>query len=250
MNKIIVVIKTCVAVFLFYIFGYLLRLSFRQIPEWLFITFFIVLLLSLIFFVYKNRRDAIKAGDTDEDMPMYLQKSVYFYLIVGCFIGRFLSSSDFKATLIIDNGNNFPVEVTLPNGEKHIILQDSCIYASIMTGKNTLVINGDSIEVNVSSDGRWIYNIDNMNKYLETTVDYSNPDILYLDGNTKQLNSEKPLADVISETFFKVKTDFLFKAPETIIYSSKTNRNSNVRKTILLRMPKDNLKKIIIETYK
>ena len=151
MNRIVILLKTCVTVLIFYVFGYLLRLFFSQIPNWLFISFLIVLLITLFFFVYKKRKEAMEVGDTDEDMSEYLQKSVYLYLIIGCFIGGCLSWSESRATLIIDNGNKFPVEVILSNGEKHLILQDSYIYTSITTGKSTIIINGDSIKIDVTS---------------------------------------------------------------------------------------------------
>lgn len=252
MNQIIIIFKTFVVTFIFYIFGYLLRLFYCQIPNGLFIALFVILLIILMFFVYKNRKDAIKEGETNEDMPAYLQRSVYFFLIIGCCIGYSLSSSEFRATLIIDNGYNCPVEVSLSNGEKHTVLQDSFIYTSIPTGHNLIIINGDSIKIDVLSEGRWIYNIDNLNKYLITNVDYSNPNTLYLNGKNENLNDGKPSIDIISETFFEVKTDFIFKAPKTITYSERTNKRDYVRKTILLRISpssENNLHNSIIETY-
>ena len=90
-----------------------------------------------------------------------------------------------------------------------------------------------------------------MNKYLKTTVDYSNPNTLYLNGNDDENFNPEEALDITSETFFKVKTDFLFEAPKKITISSKTTEKDHIRKTILLRISPSleaNSEDIIIET--
>ncbi|HFG1538218.1 TPA: hypothetical protein ACGFXR_002480, partial [Flavobacterium psychrophilum] len=113
MNRIAILIKLAIAIIPFYAFGYLLHYVFRHIPGWLSFVLNLLLLIGLIYYVIFNRKKFFEEEEDVDYLPEHLEKSTYFFLILGSFIGYFLASSSFRTTIYVDNGNSYPIEVSI-----------------------------------------------------------------------------------------------------------------------------------------
>ena len=121
MNRIIIIVKLIIAIIPAFIIGYLLRLSFKHIPDWLFYA--IVLIIAVVgglYLIFITRKKYIEDG-AEEYMPKWLDKSSYLYVIIGSIIGVLLASTTFRTILYVDNGRSVPVSVNILYDQTFII---------------------------------------------------------------------------------------------------------------------------------
>ncbi|KAF2515393.1 hypothetical protein EYY60_02595 [Flavobacterium zhairuonense] len=239
MDRIIILFRLAVAIFLFYILNYLLYSTFNQIPVFISAPINGILVIGAFYYVYKGRKQFIIDNESDEDMPLHLEKSSYFFILVGAFIAFFLVSSSFRTTLYIDNGKSTPVEIKIASETAQTIAPNSFIVTEVPIGKNELIIDGKTKTINILGKGEWVYNVDNLNSYIEGTVDYAEQEVRRI-NNTKDTTTTKLSADkIIHKEFFKLESDFIFEAPETISISKNAQTGEIHTQTVLYRLPKE-----------
>ena len=242
MNRITILFKLAVAIVPFYAFGYLLHYVFRHIPGWFSFILNLLLLTGLIYYVVFNRKKFFEEEADVDYLPNHLEKSSYFFLILGSFIGYFLASSSFRTTLYVDNGNLYPIEVSISDETSISIPANSFKEISVPIGENEVLINGKTKMIDVKDGGKWMLNVGNLNTYLKTTINYSNPKELYKDGKIDTTKIENSQDKIVKGEFFKIESDYIFEAPETIL-TDKDSPNGKVEKrTVLYKLARKILK--------
>ncbi|TDO95420.1 hypothetical protein [Flavobacterium sp. 245] len=237
MDRIVILIRLAVAIFLFYVLNYLLYSTFNQIPDFISAPINVILVIGALYYVYKSRKQFIADNEDEEGMPLQLEKSSYFFLPLGAVIAFFLVYSSFRTSLYIDNGNAVPVEVTIASTTKTVAPNDFIVIDTPL-GENEISINGKKKTINILDNGKWVYNVDNLNSYIEGTVDYADQEVRSI-NNTQDTTATKLSVDkIIHKEFFKLESDFIFEAPETISVSKDTQTGTVHTQTVLYRLPK------------
>jgi hypothetical protein len=237
MERIIILIRLAVAIFLFYVLNYLLYSAFNQIPFFLSVPINAILIIGALYFVFTSRKQFIINNEGEEGMPPQLEKSSYFFIPLGAVIAFCLVSSNFRTSLYIDNGKSVPVEVKISSEAAQTVAPNSFIVKDIPIGENEIIIDGKKKTINIKDNGKWVYNVDNLNAYIEGTVDYANPEVKNTTNDTAvtKLSVDK----IIHKEFFKLESDFIFEAPETITVSKNAQTNTVHTQTVLYRLPKE-----------
>ncbi|WP_426483525.1 hypothetical protein [Flavobacterium sp. 2] len=238
MDRIIILFRLAVAIFLFYILNYLLFSTFKQIPDFISAPINGILVIGALYYIFKSRKQFIIDNEDEEGMPLHLEKSSYFFIPVGAFIAFFLVYSSFRTSVYIDNGNSVPVEVKIASTTKTVAPNDFVVIDAPL-GENEISINGKKKTINILDNGKWVYNVDNLNSYIEGTVDYADQSIRSI-NNVKDTTTTKLSADkIIHKEFFKLESDFIFEAPETISVSKNAQTGTVHTQTVLYRLPKE-----------
>lgn len=238
MDRIIILFRLAVAIFLFYILNYLLFSTFKQIPDFISAPINGILVIGALYYIFKSRKQFVIDNEDEEGMPLHLEKSSYFFIPVGAFIAFFLVYSSFRTSLYIDNGNSVPVEVKIASTTKTVAPNDFVVIDTPL-GENEISINGKKKTINILDNGKWVYNVDNLNSYIEGTVDYADQSIRNI-NNVKDTTTTKLSADkIIHKEFFKLESDFIFEAPETISVSKNAQTGTVHTQTVLYRLPKE-----------
>jgi hypothetical protein len=154
-------------------------------------------------------------------------------------ISYFLVSSGFRTDIYIDNGKSVPVQVSISEEETQTVPANSYIQMSAPIGENEILIDGKKKKINILSKGIWVYNVENLNFYIEGTVDYSNPDVLYKDKPADSTKTNTLGNKIIHEEFFKLESDYIFEAPESITIKKENQTNETLTRTVLYRIPKN-----------
>ncbi|WP_289663758.1 hypothetical protein [Flavobacterium panacagri] len=235
MNRIVILIKLAVAIFPFYLLHYLLYSTFNQIPYFVSVPINIILIAGALYYVYSARKQFVIDNEDEEGMPVHLEKSSYFFIPLAAMIALFLVSSSFRTSLYIDNGRSVPVEVKIASEATQTVAPNSFILVDVPIGKNEISINGTKKNINIQGKGRWVYNVDNLNSYIEGTVNYANPEL----SNANDTISTKLHVDkIIHKEFFKLESDFIFEAPESITIKKDAGIDKVHTQTVLYRLPK------------
>jgi len=236
MNRLILVFKVLLATIPFALLGYFLHYSLRHVHPAVYYTGAALVLGGALYFVYNKRKVYADAGK-EQDIPSYFANSTYLYLIIGAVLGTLVTGSAFRTTLYIDNGKATAVEVTIPNDGTHTIEAHKHLQTSVPTGDNEITIDGKVKKLSLPESGKWVYNIDSINVYLESTVDYSANDKLYKDGKADSTATETEAPDfkIVRGELFKADVDYLFDAPESISIK-KRDADKAVTKTVLYRI--------------
>ena len=168
-----ILLKTLVALIPFFVLGTLLYTIFPQIPNWVVIFSHFILYISIVYIIYLKKKKLRESKD-NYTLPEYLLPSSLFYLFIGAILAHFMTESNSRTQLYIDNGKSIPIEIIIPNEEKLIIPANSFIVSSIRLGSSDILVNGKTKTIKIPQKGQWIYNIDSLNMYYEATIDYSN----------------------------------------------------------------------------
>ncbi|KAF2335484.1 hypothetical protein [Flavobacterium daemonense] len=239
MDRIIILMRLAVSIFLFYVLNFVLYSTFNQIPFFISIPINVLLIICALYYIFKSRKQFVIDNEDEEGMPVHLEKSSYFFIPVGAFIAFFLVSSSFRTTLYIDNGKSVPVQVKISSEITQTVAPNSFISTEVPIGKNELIIDGKTKTINILDNGRWVYNVDNLNSYIESTVDYASQEVRPIkpvnDTTVTQLSVDK----IIHKEFFKLESDFIFEAPETISVSKDAETGTVHTQTVLYRLPKE-----------
>ncbi|AIG35317.1 hypothetical protein [Flavobacterium psychrophilum] len=241
MNRIAILIKLAIAIIPFYAFGYLLHYVFRHIPGWLSFVLNLLLLIGLIYYVIFNRKKFFEEEEDVDYLPEHLEKSTYFFLILGSFIGYFLASSSFRTTIYVDNGNSYPIEVSISEETSISIPANSFKKTSVPIGENETLINGKTKLIDVKDGGKWMFNVGSLNTYLQTTINYSNPKELYKDGKIDTTKIENSKDKIVKGEFFKIESDYVFEAPETITVDKDSPNGKVENLTVLYKLTRKTL---------
>ncbi|WPO79961.1 hypothetical protein [Flavobacterium sp. KACC 22761] len=239
MDRIVILFRLAVAIFLFYILNYLLYSAFNQIPVFISAPINGILVIGALYYIYKSRKQFIIDNEDEEGMPFQLEKSSYFFIPVGAFIAFFLVTSSFRTTLYIDNGKSVPVEVKISSEPIQTIAPNSFITTEVPIGQNEITINGKKKTINIADNGRWVYNVDNLNSYIESTVDYASQEIRSIHPEKDTTVTKLSVDKIIHKEFFKLESDFIFEAPETISVSKEAQTGEIHTQTVLYRLPKE-----------
>ncbi|MDQ6471221.1 hypothetical protein RB619_11255 [Flavobacterium sp. LHD-80] len=237
MDRIIILIRLAVAIFLFYVLNYVLYSTFNQIPEFVSVPINAILVIGGLYYVYSGRKQFIADNEDEEGMPLQLEKSSYFFIPVGAFIAFFLVYSSFRTSLYIDNGNAVPVEVKIASTTKTVAPNDFIVIDTPI-GENEIIINGKKKTINILDNGKWVYNVDNLNSYIEGTVDYADQEIRNINNTADTTTTKLSVDKIIHKEFFKLESDFIFEAPETITVSKDAQTGTVHTQTVLYRLPK------------
>ncbi|MTH17997.1 hypothetical protein [Flavobacterium sp. LC2016-01] len=239
MERIIILIRLAIAIFLFYVLNYVLYSTFNQIPDFISAPINVILVIGALYYIYKSRKQFIADNEDEEGMPLQLEKSSYFFIPLGAVIAFFLVSSSFRTDLYIDNGKSVPVEFKISSEATQTIPANSFIKIVAPIGENEMIIDGKKKKINIIDNGRWVYNVDNLNSYIEGTVDYADQEIRNI-NNTQDTTTTKLSVDkIIHKEFFKLESDFIFEAPETITVSKDAQTGTVHTQTVLYRLPKE-----------
>lgn len=238
MDRIIILIRLAVAIFLFYVLNYLLYSTFNQIPDFISAPINLILVIGALYYVYTSRKQFIIDNEDEEGMPVQLEKSSYFFIPIGAVIAFFLVYSSFRTSLYIDNGNSVPVEVKISSTTKTVAPNDFIVIDTHL-GENEISINGKKKTINIQDNGRWVYNVDNLNSYIEGTVDYADPEVKSIKSANDTTVTKLSVDKIIHKEFFKLESDFIFEAPETISVSKNAQTNTIRTQTVLYRLPKE-----------
>jgi len=241
MNRLIIIARLAIAILPFYVVNIVLHMIFPHIPRLVTIPLNIILVVAAIYFIISGRKQYIidNEGD-DEGMPAYLEKSSYFFIVVGAFIAFFLGSADYRTTLYVDNGRAVPVEIKISSDQTETVPANGFIETSAPVGVNEILIDGKKKIIDIKEKGEWVYNIDNINSYIEAPVHYLNQDIRYKNGS----EPEKPAdtvktTNIIHKEFFKLESTYFCEAPESITVDEKTQSGKVQTRTVLYRLPKE-----------
>ncbi len=235
MNRFILTIKILIASIPFFALGYLLHFVFRHIPYWLHLSINIAILTILLCLVYTNRNQYIKEEGSEENIPENLKLSSYFCLILGSIFGFAITVESFSTIIYIDNGRNKSVEVSIKDDKTLKIPAFSHSSTQVPTGPIEIIIDNKTKKFEIPESGNWIYNIDSLNTYIESTIEYSlkkpeNKEIL-IDSN----DSQKIEYKLIRKEFYKYDVDYIFDAPESISVKEK-DADKALMKTILYKI--------------
>ena len=235
MIKYKIILKTLVALIPFYILGSILYNLFPQIPNWIAIFCHFILFISIVYVIYLKKKKLRESKD-NYTLPEYLLPSTLFYLFIGATLAHFMTENDSRTQLYIDNGKSVPIEIIIPNEEKLIVPANSFKTSSIRLGTTNIVVNGKIKTINIPTKGNWIYNIDTLNMYYESTVDYSNQ--LFRNGKVDSSYFNKPNVKLITGEIIKSDAAYLFEAPNTITVNNTDIDKKAVAIRVLYRIPK------------
>jgi hypothetical protein len=237
MNRIVIIFKLLIAMLPALAVGYIFRYFFPFLPEWLQVAPFILLIAGGIYFIYKNRKIRID-NDEEDYLPEWLHKSSYVYIILGSIMGLFLTASSFRTSVSFDNGRNTTVKITLNKNSTFEVSPKNFYNISMPKGENEIIIDGKVSKINVESDGKWVYNIDNLNSYYIESIDYSNPNTLYKNGKIDSTLLNQGTIKILSGELIKAEVDYLFNAPESITVKKRDAKES-ISKKVLFRILKE-----------
>jgi len=234
MNRIIILFKLAIVAIPFYLLGCTLHYFFRHIPLWLNSVIYLGLTVGAIYFIYQKRKKLTAEGFGD-DLPDYLHQSSYIYVVIAAIIGNFLSASSYRTTLVIDNGRDTAVEVSIKSEETLNIAPHSYATTSLATGPNEISFDGKSKTIEVTDKGKWLFNIDSINTYILTSVNYSNEVELFKNGQIDSTKLQSQELKFIKGELINVETDYFFKAPESITVN-KNDSPASVSRQVLYRL--------------
>lgn len=239
MNRLIILLKVAMAMIPFAVFNFVLCTLFPHIPRWVSIPVNLIIVGGVIYYMYSARKKIMDEEKDEDFVPDYLKQSNYAFIVIGSLISYFLVSSGFRTDVYIDNGKSVPVQVSISEEETQTVPANSYIQMSAPIGENEILIDGKKKKINILSKGIWVYNVENLNFYIEGTVDYSNPDVLYKDKPADSTKTNTLGNKIIHEEFFKLESDYIFEAPESITIKKENQTNEPLTRTVLYRIPKN-----------
>jgi len=236
MNRLILILKVLLAVTPFALLGYFLHYSLRHVHPAVYVVGAALVLGGALYFVYSKRKVYTDAGK-EQDIPSHFANSTYIYLIIGAVLGTLLSSNAFTTSLYIDNGRATPVTVIIPNEGTFTIEAHKHLKTSVPTGDNEITLDGKPKKLSLPESGKWVYNIDSLNLYVESTIDYSANETLYKNGkgDSTETESESPDFKIIRGELFNAHVDYMFDAPESISIKRRDS-DKTVTKKVLYRL--------------
>jgi hypothetical protein len=238
MNRLIIILKLAMAMIPFCIFNFVLHTLFPHIPRWVSLPLTLIIAGGAIYYIYSTRKKIMEEENDEDFIPDYYKKSSYFFVAIGSILAYFLVSSSFRTVLYIDNGKPVPVQISISGEDPQTVPANGYIETSATIGENEITVDGKTKKINILEKGRWVYNVDNLNSYIENTVDYANPDVLYKDKpapDTLKIGSAE--TKIIHEEFFKLESDYIFEAPESITIKKENQGTGPVTQTVLYRLP-------------
>lgn len=238
MNRLIILLKLAMAMIPFAVFNFVLHTLFPHIPRWISLPLNLMVAGGIIYYIYSARKKIMEEEKDEDFIPDYLTKSSYFFVPIGAILAYFLVSSGFRTVIYIDNGKPISVQVSISGEDPQTVPANGFIQTSIPIGENEITIDGKKKKkINIPVKGEWIYNIDNINSYIETTVNYANPDVLYKDKPADTITLGSADTKIIHKEFFKLESDYIFEAPESITIKKENQTNEPVTLTVLRRLP-------------
>ncbi|HFG1538219.1 TPA: hypothetical protein ACGFXR_002481, partial [Flavobacterium psychrophilum] len=95
--------------------------------------------------------------------------------------------------------------------------------------------------IDVKDGGKWMFNVGSLNTYLQTTINYSNPKELYKDGKIDTTKIENSKDKIVKGEFFKIESDYVFEAPETITVDKDSPNGKVENRTVLYKLTRKTL---------
>jgi len=228
-------LKILIGIIPFYLTGKILYLVFPQIPHWTVILVFLFMFIGFLYFFYKKKKE-LRESNEKYVLPEYLLPSTLLYLLFGAFLADTFTIADSRTEFIIDNGKPTTIELVIDGDDKIIIPPFDFKRTSIRIGLSKISLNGLQKEINLPKKGKWILNIDSVNTYYETTVDYSNQ--LFKNGVIDSNLLDKPDVTFVKGELINTDASYLFEAPESITIKKDYQNKKSVSVKILYRMPK------------
>lgn len=156
---------------------------------------------------------------------------------MGLVIGSLLAATSFRTPLYIDNGNPVPLMVTLNSDQVVKVPAKGFVKKSVPTGENEILYKGQVKKLHLSDKGNWVFNIDRVNTYSESSVWYVNPSIKDRKADLTSIpESDKKL---YRDELFKTDADYLFNTPDSIA-TSDAALIDNQKKRVLSRISPPN----------
>lgn len=240
MNRIILVLKLAAVALPFALISYLFQFIFRQASDIVLIIFYSAIAIVTIYFYLKIRKQFL-INNPGKKTPFYFDSSNIFFLIVGIIGGYFISLNSFKTNLYIDNGTGKIVTVKVPNEKQFDVNPNTYKKVKVPVDEiDKIVINNVTKELKINEKGNWVYNVDNVNAYVLSTLDYVNSSTLYNSEKKDSILSENESNSnfkLVHEEFFKTEASYLFDPPEKITTKSK-NSPDKMTVTVLYRIGK------------
>lgn len=235
MRRILNFIRIVIAALPFYGLGYLSHYLFRHMPDWTYAMAQLTLFAALVCYIYSNRKRIKEEGK--REMPDHLHTSVYTFLVMGLVIGSLLAATSFRTPLYIDNGTPVPLMVTLNSDQVMKVPAKGFVKTSVPTGENEILFKGQVKKLHLSDKGNWVFNIDRVNTYLESSVWYVYP----ANKNRKADLTSLPESDkkLYRDELFKTDADYLFNTPDSIA-TSDAALIDNLKKRVLSRVSPHN----------
>jgi len=240
MYRIKVVGKVLISAFIFYGYGYFLHYFFPHISFNVEASLVIVLLFGFFYFIYINKKKLIE--EKSSYIPEYLKSSSFLYLIIGSILAHFAIDDTFKTTFIIDNGKSTSVKVYLLNQDTLLVPAKGYITTSLPLGNNEIIVNGKPKTISTPEKSKWIFNIDSINSYYESSVNYSNT--LFKNGKVDSSFINSPHIKFVNGELIRSDVDFVFEAPNTITVDRSAPEDKAVERKILYRLPSNEIDSI------
>ena len=240
MNRFIILIKVGLSALFFYFLGYILHYIFRTTPQYVIALIFILVIGGIIFLILKKNKK-FKIENPRIRIPDYLDTSIIVYILIGGLIGYFLSASEFRTILYVDNGSDKTINVKIPNNEEFKLLPNKYKQTSVPIDDNVkILIDGKPKVLKIDKAGNWVYNFQNLNKYLETSIDYLNASTMYDSSKADSILKNDTLeknTKIIGGELFRTDASYLFEPPSEITTNSKVN-NTRMTIKVLYKIPK------------
>jgi hypothetical protein len=205
----------------------------------------VVLNLSTIIWAFyklrKMHREDWEASDKSGEKPKigYL-KRVWFFVVLGTIIGSNAIFSATKIPLYIDNASDKKVRIDIPYHGLVTVKAHSYEVLRVAKSKIEVAYNGKKKNLDMTTNGQWVLNIDGLNKYIRTDIKYSNEAQLLKHSGGELSPLEKAKYEIIEDEFFNADVDFVFDAPSEIENESLLPFGT-VQKTILYRMDNEDI---------
>jgi len=233
MHKLKFALKFIIAIIPFSLLGSTLYSLFPKIPHTVVMILYAALFAFFVYLFYKKKKK-IRESDENYVIPEYLKPSTLAYLLIAAIMSFFFTSSTVGTSLVIDNGKSVPVDISIEN-KKITIPPNSFKQTSIRLGSQKITVQGVEKTINIPNKAKWIFNIDSIYTYYETSVDYSSH--LFKNGIADSSYFKKDNIKVLKGELIKSDAEYLFEAPETITIDKSKKNQKIVSVKILYRMP-------------
>jgi hypothetical protein len=218
-----------------FLIGYCYQYFFRDAPLQIHIVLTYAVLGGIGYYIYKAQRQFLANGGEPAEMPFLLHNTMFPALFIGSIGAIFWSIMSFRTECYIDNGREKPVVVVTKMG-KYTIPSKAYQNITLVLGDNELTIDNIPKKINLKDKGKWIWNIDSLNSYVETTVVYRQKSVSDdVSAGSDYSETEAP-TDTIRAELFKSNTDLIFQAPDELEAKRSDRKKSSVLKTILQRV--------------
>ncbi len=151
--------------------------SFPTMPTWLIFFITVLGIPAICYFVFIKFLNTEVSEGQSQNLIQRNKNSIAIGVILGSIMTGFSSLRSLDCDLIIDNGTDMTVKVEYYNRTKDLsaveIPSGSFKEITLPVGESTLVVNGNNKNIKIGSRGKkYIYNVDGVNYYVLTEVNY------------------------------------------------------------------------------